>query len=197
MKKYFCLLGTLLLVGCSSQNRTPEPTTAAPQIVESDITQEESTVLPTASESVSETASIPDKDGLLDKVVDVLIELNATDASIDSWERHLDASEPNMKAIYSLPDGKKFVVDCYYNDLTKHWMIPDVYNLDNPDITYYVYGHDDYYDIYDLRTDELIKESKRAFDESEFMSEAESLFESISDEGNAKLESIAEKYKTN
>lgn len=196
MKKYFCLLGTLLLVGCSSQNRTPEPTTAAPQIVESDIVQEESTAPPTASGSVSETAGIPDKDGLLDKVVDVLIELDATDASIDSWERHLDASEPNMKAIYSLPDGKKFVVDCYYNDLTKRWMIPDVYNLDNPDILYYAIDGGDYSDVYDLRTDKLVQESKRSFNESEFMSEAESRFESISDEGNAELESIAEKYKT-
>ncbi len=196
MKKYFYLLGALLLAGCSSQNRTPEPTTAAPQIVESDIVQEESTVLPTASESVSETASIPDKDELLDKVVDVLIELNATDASFDSWERHLDASEPNMKAIYSLPGGKKFVVDCYYNDLTKRWMIPDVYNLDNPDILYYAIDGGDYSDVYDLRTDKLVQESKRAFNESEFMSEAESRFESISDEGNTELESIAEKYKT-
>ena len=194
MKKYFYLLGALLLAGCSGQNKTIESTTVTE--LQTEAAQTEPATVIASVESPSGTASIPDKDGLLDKVVDVLIELDATDASIESWEQHLDESEPNMKAIYSLPDGKKFVVDCYYNDLTKHWMIPDVYNLDNPDILYYAIDGGDYSDVYDLRTDKLIQESKRAFNESEFMSEAESRFESISDEGDAKLESIVEKYKT-
>lgn len=104
MKKYFYLLGALLLAGCSGQNKTIESTTVTE--LQTEAAQTEPATVIDSAESPSGTVTIPDQDGLLDKVVDVLIELDATDASIDSWERHLDASEPNMKAIYSLPDGK-------------------------------------------------------------------------------------------
>ena len=181
MKKYFYLLGALLLVGCSGQSKTIESTTVTE--LQTEAPQTEPVPATAVIESSSEAVSIPDQDGLVDAIVNSLIDLGATDASLDELIPDFSKSYISIDAVYTLSDGMKIVAN--YVD-----------SYDNTDIIYYVYGYDDYYDIYDLRTDELIKESKRAFDESEFMSEAESRFESISDEGNAKLESIAEKYKT-
>ena len=194
MKKYFYLLGALLLVGCSGQSKTIESTTVTE--LQTEAPQTEPVPATAVIESSSEAVSIPDQDGLVDAIVNSLIDLGATDASLDELIPDFSKSYISIDAVYTLSDGMKIVAHCFYDDMTKHWIVNYVDSYDNPDIIYYVYGYDDYYDIYDLRTDELIKESKRAFDESEFMSEAESRFESISDEGNAKLESIAEKYKT-
>ena len=194
MKKYFCLLGALLLVGCSGQSKTIESTTVTE--LQTEAPQTEPVPATAVIESSSEAVSIPDQDGLVDAIVNSLIDLGATDASLDELIPDFSKSYISIDAVYTLSDGKKIVVHCFYDDMTKHWIANYVDSYDNTDIIYYVYGYDDYYDIYNLRTDELIKESKRAFDESEFMSEAESRFESISDEGNAKLESIAAKYKT-
>lgn len=193
MKRYFYLLGVLFLIGCSNQNKPVESTAVTE--VQTEAVQSVLIAESVTDESPSKTIAIPDHDGLVDAIVGALVDLDATDASLDELIPDVTEKEINIDAVYALSDGKKIVVHCFYIDMTKHWIVNYIDSFDNPEIVYYVSSGEEYYDIYDLRTDKLLKESTRSFDESEFMSEAESRFDSISAEADKNLESIAEKYK--
>lgn len=194
MKRYFYLLCALFLFGCSKQNKSVEPTAVTE--LQTEAAQSAPIADQVTDESTSKTIFIPDQDGLIDVIVDTLVELDATDASLDDLVPDITEKEINIDAVYALSDGKKIVVHCYYVDMTKDWILLSVDSYNDPKIVYYVPYHEDYYDIYDLRTDKLIKESERSFNESDFMSEAESISESISAEADKQFESIAAKYKT-
>ncbi len=194
MKKYYYLLGVLFLIGCSNQNKSVESTAVTE--LQTEAIQSAPNADSVTDESTSKNISIPDRDGLVDAIVDALVGLDATDASLDELMPDVTEKEINIDAVYTLSDGKKIVVHCFYIDMTKHWVVNYIDSFDNPEIVYYVSSGEDYYDIYDLRTDKLIKESERSFNESDFMSEAESISESISAEADKQFESIAAKYKT-
>lgn len=194
-KKYLCLIGALFLIGCSSQKTVSGSSITVAQTTQTEslpeITSAAETTLP---ESAPEAIELPDQDGLIDAIIDVLIELDATDVKTDVLTPRKEGSDLFVDAFYVLPDGKKIVVNCSYIDLTERWLVYSVTAADNPDILYYFPSGSEFFDIYDLRTDKLIQESKRDLSSVDVAKEFESQMESITAEGDIALESIRDKY---
>ena len=86
---------------------------------------------------------------------------------------------------------------CNYINLTSHWIIYLVENAENHHSYWVMNGQENYIDLYDYKTDQLISSQSDSFNTDELLDDFDKQLESISESSDNALNSIADKYNLN
>ncbi len=195
MKK-ICLatLFTFILFsyGCSNQNTNQNKSTS-PTIIESE-TIVESTVETTENETTDNAIELPNKDGLTKALTETLVSMGVDTVPQFEFDNYKNISGIIDIDAYAETEKCKLLFDCSYIDITDSWSISFVKNSDNQHIYWIQKGLENKVDLYDYNTDTLISAKSETLS-SDPVGDSESQAESINDDFEKSLESIADKYQ--
>lgn len=151
----------------------------------------------TASEDEFETdqweTSITNDESFSSALISALTEIGATDLSSASINSLENLSGDVMAEILLEMSDRTLIADCMYLSLTDHWIINQIYDADS-NHCYYSLDGNRFFDIYDYGTDALISESQESLESIDPLKEYDKQSESISEDFDRKLESIADEY---
>jgi len=150
-------------------------------------------VVPENSKSPGTASELPDSNGLSSKLANVMSDLHIltipdniafANQSLDGNDMYLD--------ITMTTDICDLIFHCAYYDSTSHWLIYLVENAKNEHTYWVPKGQENYIDLYDYSTDELISMRSETF--GDIGAELESRFEEINEQTDDKLKAILDEY---
>ncbi len=208
MKKiHFISLSIIVLLfnGCSNSNTsstTTESETTTTAIVETvEDTRNESTAVEStieSSENITESdipIELPNTEGLTHALADVFISIGLNTVPPLEFKNYENLSGTISIDVYAETDKYNLIFECLYIDITDSWSVSFVKNSDNQHVYWAPKGLENKVDLYDYNTDTLISAKSETFS-SDPVGDFESQAESISNDFDKSLESMADKYQT-
>lgn len=179
-----------LLTACSKYTDTKA--TTAPPTMESTII---SSAEDTTADTTSDTDELPNLDNLKDKLRNFASQIEIseiTDAYYDNIKK-IDSDTIFLDVILTT-NLYKVKCNCSYRGFTDSWTILSAENNETNHTYYILPGNEDSVDLYDYATDSLISKKKDNLEKKDVVKEFNESMESINEDYDAKLNSIADKY---
>lgn len=179
-----------LMTACSKYTDT-KVTTASSTKVSTTESSMESTIADTKADS----EELPNLDNLKVKLNNFASQIGIseiTDAYYDNI-RKIDSDTIFLDVVLTT-NLYKVKCDCSYRGFTDTWTILSAENNENNHTYYILPGNEDSVDLYDYATDNLISKKKENSEKKDVVKEFNEQVESINEDYDAKLNSIADKY---
>ena len=203
-------LSSVAITACGG-SATPSETTAAETATaveaetesETEATKEAPTfpvytITPEESQSLDIIADLPDTDGLAKELTLVMNDLGITDKPTNfEFANARKNGEDISLDVTMTTEICSLNFSCDYVNLTSHWMIYLVENAENHHSYWVMNGQENYIDLYDYKTDQLISSQSDSFNTDELLDDFDKQLESISESSDNALNSIADKYNLN
>lgn len=207
MKKLYlaslCVI-VLLSNGCSDSTTSPTTTeseTTTTAIVEtikdtkSESIADESTIDSSENSTESDTPmELPNTEGLAYALSETSISLGLDTVPTLEFKNYENLSGTISIDVYAKTEKRNLIFECLYIDFIDSWSVSFVKNSDNQHIYWASKGLENKVDLYDYDTDTLVSAKSETFS-SDPVGDFESQAESISNDFDKSLESIADKYQ--
>lgn len=180
-----------LMTACSKYTDTKVTTAASSSKVSTTESSKESTIADTKADS----EELPNLDNLKVKLNNFASQIGIseiTDAYYDNI-RKIDSDTIFLDVILTT-NLYKVKCDCSYRGFTDSWTILSAENNETNHTYYILPGNEDSVDLYDYATDNLISKKKENSEKKDVVKEFNEQVESINEDYDAKLNSIADKY---
>lgn len=180
-----------LMTACSKYTDTKVTTTESSTKVNTTESSVESTIADTKADS----EELPNLDNLKVKLNNFASQIGIseiTDAYYDNI-RKIDSDTIFLDVVLTT-NLYKVKCDCSYRGFTDTWTILSAENNENNHTYYILPGNEDSVDLYDYATDNLISKKKENSEKKDVVKEFNEQVESINEDYDAKLNSIADKY---
>ncbi len=207
MKKlYLVTLCTIILLsnGCSNSNvnstiteseTTTEATVETIKETKNEYLPDKNTVESAENIEKSDTPiELPNTEGLTKILAEAFISIGLNNVPQLEFKNYENISGIISIDVYAKTEKCKLLFDCFYIDITDSWNISFVENSDNQHIYWIQKRLENKVDLYDYNTDTLISAKSETFS-SDPIGDSESQAESIYDDFEKSLESIADKYQ--
>ncbi len=195
MKKSKLLTAALLIssftiiTACSKFTDTKA--TTPPTMESSTISSTEDTV----ADASADAEELPNLDNLKDKLSNFASQIGIseiTDAYYDNIKK-IDSDTIFLDVVLTT-NLYKVKCNCSYRGFTDSWTILSAENNETNHTYYILPGNEDSVDLYDYATDNLISKKKENSEKKDVVKEFNESMESINEDYDAKLNSIADKY---
>lgn len=156
------------------------------------------TITPEESQSLDIIADLPDTDGLAKELTLVMNDLGITDKPTNFEFANARKNGDDISLDVTMTtEICSLNFSCNYINLTSHWIIYLVENAENHHSYWVMNGQENYIDLYDYKTDQLISSQSDSFNTDELLDDFDKQLESISESSDNALNSIADKYNLN
>ena len=156
------------------------------------------TITPEESQSLDIIADLPDTDGLARELTLVMNDLGITDKPTNFEFANARKNGDDISLDVTMTtEICSLNISCNYVNLTSHWIIYLVENAENHHSYWVMNGQENYIDLYDYKTDQLISSQSDSFNTDELLDDFDKQLESISESTDNALNSIADKYNLN
>jgi hypothetical protein len=169
------------------------PTTASPTMESTTISSTEDTI----ADTTANKEKLPNLDNLKDKLRNFASQIGIseiTDAYYDNIKK-IDSDTIFLDVVLTT-NLYKVKCNCSYSDFTDSWKILSAENNETNHTYYILPGNEDSVDLYDYATDDLISKKKENLEKKDVVKEFNESMESINEDYDAKLNSIADKYNS-
>lgn len=187
-------LSSVAITACGG-SATPSETTAAETATaveaetesETEATKEAPTfpvytITPEESQSLDIIADLPDTDGLAKELTLVMNDLGITDKPTNFEFANARKNGDDISLDVTMTtEICSLNFSCDYVNLTSHWMIYLVENAENHHSYWVMNGQENYIDLYDYKTDQLISSQSDSFNTDELLDDFDKQLESISE----------------
>lgn len=203
-------LSSVVITACGG-SATPSETTATETVTVAEIEtapETESakeaptfpvyTITPEESQSLDIIADLPNTDDLARELTLVMNDLGITDKPENFEFANAKKNGDDISLDVTMTtEICSLNFSCNYVNLTSHWVIYLVENVENHHSYWVVNGQEKYVDLYDYKTDQLISSQSDSFNTDELLDDFDKQLESISESSDNALNSIADKYNLN
>ena len=207
MKKFYLatLCAVVLLSGGCSDSSINSTITESETITEATV----ETGKDTLDESISDESTInssgniaeidnpielPNKEGLTHALAEAFVSIGLDAVPPLEFKNYENISGTISVDVYTKTEKCNLLFACFYIDITDSWNIVSVKNSDNQHTYWVQKGLENKVDLYDYNTDTLVSAKSETFS-SDPVGDFESQAESINDDFEEVLESIADKYQ--
>lgn len=181
-----------LMTACSKYTDTKAITTAASSTM---VSTTESSIESSIADTKAGSEELPNLDNLKVKLNNFASQIGIseiTDAYYDNI-RKIDSDTIFLDVVLTT-NLYKVKCDCSYRGFTDSWTILSAENNETNHTYYILPGNEDSVDLYDYATDNLISKKKENSEKKDVVKEFNEQVESINEDYDAKLNSIADKY---
>lgn len=156
---------------------------------------DESTIDSSGNITESDTPiDLPNKEGLTHALAEAFASIGLDTVPPLEFKNYENISGTISVDIYTKTEKCNLLFACLYIDITDSWNISFVKNSDNQHTYWVQKGSENKVDLYDYNTDTLVSAKSETFS-SDPVGDFESQAESINDDFEKALESIADKYQ--
>lgn len=184
-----------LMTACSKYTDTKVTKAASSTKVSTTESSIESSIESTIADTKADSEELPNLDNLKVKLNNFASQIGIseiTDAYYDNI-RKIDTDTIFLDVVLTT-NLYKVKCDCSYRGFTDSWTILSAENNETNHTYYILPGNEDSVDLYDYATDNLISKKKENSEKKDVVKEFNEQVESINEDYDAKLNSIADKY---